>query len=258
MTNSADNLPDRVIFLADVHLGMPGDTSVRADRFAAFLRWLRGKAVHLYIVGDLFDFWFEYRNVVPNTAPQVICELYHLVRSGMKITLLAGNHDYWVGPYLRQSVGLETFPDEVVIERQGLRFLVHHGDGLYPHDYGYRLLKKILRNPVSIGLFRLIHPDLARRIAMFTSKTSRKYLAPPPGRDEHYSALFRRIADEKLKQGFDAVIYGHSHVRLLEQREQGALLLLGDWIHYSTFAVLENGQFTLCEWNPEGESIRGE
>jgi UDP-2,3-diacylglucosamine hydrolase len=255
MTNSTPHLPDRVIFLADVHLGLPGDTSARMDRFAAFLRWIHGKAAHLYIVGDLFDFWFEYRRVVPNTAPQVLCELYHLIRSGMKITLLAGNHDYWFGPYLRESIGLETFPDEVGITCQGRHVLIHHGDGLYPRDYGYRLLKKILRHPVSIGLFGLIHPDLAHRIASFTSKTSRQYLAPPPGRDEHYAELFRRIADEKLKQGYDAVIYGHSHVRLLEKRERGTLILLGDWINYSTYAVLENGQFSLQEWNPETEKM---
>lgn len=246
--------PNRVVFLADVHLGLPGDDPKRAERFARFLRELHGAATHLYIVGDLFDFWFEYRSVVPNTAPQVLCELYHLARSGMKIILLAGNHDYWFGPYLSQGIGMETHPDDLTVEHQGLRILVHHGDGLYPDDHGYRFLKRLLRSHLSIALFRLIHPDMARRIASITSRTSRKYLAPPPGRDAHYAELFRKIADRTLERGYDAVIYGHSHVPLAERRERGTLVLLGDWINRSTYAVLENGQITLHEWNPENEA----
>ncbi len=250
--NKTQNIsPDRVVFLADVHLGLPEDTPRRAERFAVFLRQLQGTASHLYIVGDLFDFWFEYRSVVPNTAPQVLCELYALVRSGMHVTLLAGNHDFWFGSYLRDGIGLAAYPDELTVEHQGLRILVHHGDGLYPADHGYRLLKRVLRNPVSIALFRLIHPDLARRIASVTSKTSRKYLAPPPGRDEHYAALFREIARKKFNEGYDALVYGHSHVSLLEHSTEGALILLGDWITRSTYCVLENGHFSLHEWDAD-------
>ncbi len=253
MKHFLNNKPERVIFLADVHLGVPGDNPERVEHFAAFLRHLKGNASHLYLAGDVFDFWFEYRSVVPNVAPGVLCELHNLSRSGTTITLLAGNHDYWYGPYLREGIGLDAWPDEIAVEHQGFRILIHHGDGLYPRDYGYRLLKKTLRNPFLVRCFRLIHPDLASRIAAFTSKTSRQHLAPPPGRDAHYTALFRKIADEKLKQGYDVVIYGHSHVRLLEQRELGKLVLLGDWLNYSTYAVLENGQFSLHEWNQHKE-----
>lgn len=257
MQNPTPYLPDRIIFVADVHLGLPGDTPGRAERFAAFLRELRGCASQLYIVGDLFDFWFEYRTVIPRTAPVVIFELYNLVRAGTAVTLLAGNHDYWFGEYLRNDVGLALYPNECIAEHQGKRLFVHHGDGFYPRDHGYRILKRVLRNRLSIALFRLIHPDFARSIAEITSTTSRKYLAPPPGRDEQYARLFREVSDRKLAEGFDAAVYGHSHVSLLEQRERGTLILLGDWINRSTYVVLENGQFTIHEWQSEAEAKHG-
>jgi UDP-2,3-diacylglucosamine hydrolase len=146
---------------------------------------------------------------------------------------------------------MELHPDGLTVEHQGLRLYLHHGDGLYPDDHGYRLLKKVLRNRFIIALFRLVHPDLAARIARITSSTSRKYLAPPPGRDEVYANLFRAIADTRLAGGFDAAVYGHSHVALAEKRGNGTLVLLGDWIARSTYAVLEHGVFTLHEWPAE-------
>lgn len=245
-------LPDRVAFFADAHLGIPGDNPARAERLAGFIRSLNGAVSHLYIVGDLFDFWFEYRTVVPTTAPQVICELYNLSRTGARITLLAGNHDFWFGSYLGDGIGIKLAPDAVIAEHQGLRLYIHHGDGLYPDDHGYRVLRRVLRNGVSIALFRLIHPDIASRIARFTSTSSRLWLAPPPGRDEHYADLFRIIADRRLAFGYDAVVYGHSHVPLAEKREKGMLVLLGDWLSRFSYVILENGAFTLHRWE-EGE-----
>ncbi len=254
MDDNKEQLPDRVAFMADAHLGMPGDTPMRIEKVSDFFRWLRGKVSHLYIVGDLFDFWFEYSSVVPNTAPHVIFELYNLVQSGTKVTVFAGNHDYWFGPYIKDHVGLKTELYELVVEHQGKRIYLHHGDGLYPKDYGYRLLKKVLRNKLSIILFRLLHPDFASWIARFTSKTSRSYLAPPPEKRDYHLALFRNIADNHLKDDFDAVVYGHSHIPLVEQRGNGTLILLGDWISHNTFVLLENGEFTCHSWQPQEEN----
>ncbi len=249
--NDISNIPGgRVVFIADAHLGLPGDDPSRAKRLESFLASLSEDVTHLYILGDLFDFWFEYRTVVPGTAPGVISALYRLVSSGVRVVYLAGNHDYWAGPYLRDGIGIELHPDGLAVEHQGLRIYLHHGDGLYPDDHGYRLLKKVLRNRFIISLFRLIHPDFASRIARVTSSTSRKYLAPPPGRDEIYANLFRTIADARLAGGFEAAVYGHSHVALAEKREKGMLILLGDWIARSTYVVLKNGKFTLHEWSP--------
>ncbi|MFC1650302.1 UDP-2,3-diacylglucosamine diphosphatase [Candidatus Latescibacterota bacterium] len=247
MDEIKDNLPDRIAFIADAHLGMPGDNPERSEKVTTFLRWLNGKVSHLYIAGDLFDFWFEYKHAVPNTSPRVIFELYNLVRSGTEVMILAGNHDYWLGEYIRKEVGLKISLNDVKVVHQNQKLYIHHGDGLYPDDNGYRILKKILRSKISISLFRLIHPDIASWIARITSKTSRYYFAPPVV-SEKSTALFRPIADERLKENYDAVIYGHSHVPLLEKRENGRLILLGDWIKYSTYVILENGNFTINNW----------
>jgi len=256
-TNDDCMVPDRVAFIADAHLGMPGDNPERADTVADFLRWLKGRVSHLYIVGDLFDFWFEYKSVVPNEAPQVVFELYNLIRSGTSVTLFAGNHDYWLGPYLKDSVGLNIIYDDLVVQHQGRSIYIHHGDGLYPHDHGYRILKKILRNGMSIFLFRLLHPDFARNLAHITSKTSRNYLNPPDGNVEKNTRLFRDIANNRLSEGYDAVVYGHSHVQLVEECSNGMLVLLGDWIKYNTYIIMENGTFTLHNWNDRMEKENG-
>ncbi|MFC1541417.1 UDP-2,3-diacylglucosamine diphosphatase [Candidatus Latescibacterota bacterium] len=242
-----NKLPDRIAFIADAHLGMPGDNPERSEKITAFLIWLKGKISHLYIVGDLFDFWFEYKTVVPNTSPKIIFELYNLVHSGTEVIILAGNHDYWLGKYISNDVGLRIALNELIVEHQNKKIYIHHGDGLYPHDHGYRILKKVLRNKISISLFRIIHPDIASWIARITSKTSRYYIAPPVVSEKRIT-LFRPIADKRLKEGFDAAVYGHSHVPLIEKRENGNLILLGDWIKHSTYVFLENGNFTLHNW----------
>lgn len=227
---------------------MPGDDTERSQSLVDFLRWIRGKVSHLYIIGDLFDFWFEYSSVIPNTCPHVVFELYNLIRSGTKVFLFAGNHDYWLGPYIQKSVGVVVVLDSLEVEHHHKKIFIHHGDGLFPHDHGYRLLKKMLRNKFSIFLFRLLHPDAASYIAKITSKTSRDYLTSHDF-EEKNTVLFRDIADARLKGGYDAVVYGHSHVALVEDRPQGTLVLTGDWIKKRTYIMFENGVFTLHTWN---------
>ena len=246
MNTIRENLPDQIAFIADAHLGMPGSDSARSKNFAEFLRWLNGKISHLYIVGDLFDFWFEYKSVVPNICPHVIFELYNLARTGTKVVLFAGNHDYWLGPYLSTSVGLEIELDDIVVTHQNLKIYIYHGDGLDPKGHGYRIMKKVLRNKLSIRLFSLLHPDLATLIARITSKISRYYSSSEF--EEKNMELFRNIGDKCLKDGFDAVVYGHSHVHLVEERFDGTLVLLGDWINHNTYVFLENGKFTIHKW----------
>ncbi len=243
--HATTTLPDRVLFMADVHLGLPGETPERIAAVAAFLRDLRGTISHLYIVGDLFDFWFEYRSVVPSVAPRVVFELYNLVQTGTAVTLFAGNHDFWVGPYLMNDVGIRFVPDDLTVEHQGLTIYLHHGDGLYPDDRGYRLLKRIIRHPATIRAFRLLHPDFGRRIANLTSKTSREYLAPPSQRMDGKLRQLRDAADNKLGIDCNAVVYGHSHYPLVEMRQGGTLVLLGDWVVKRSYVLLENSQFSL-------------
>ena len=250
MSDNSRTLPDRIVFIADAHLTKQDNDSERGRRLTTFLRRLRGRVSHLYIVGDLFDFWFEYSSVIPNTAPRVVFELYNLVQSGTKVVLFAGNHDYWLGPYLSREVGLDIELDSRTVTHQGLNLFLHHGDGIYPDDHGYRFLKKVLRNPLAISLFRLIHPDCAFWLARNTSKTSRNYLAPP-GFDDKNRESFRKAGDAHLARGCDAVIFGHAHIPLIERRPGGSLIMLGDWIEHYSYILLEDGQFTLHSWEQE-------
>lgn len=255
MKPPAHPLPDRIVFIADAHLGLPGETPDRADALVSFLRHIRGTISHLYIVGDLFDFWFEYKSVVPSTTPHVLFELYNIVQDGTRVSIFAGNHDYWLGPYLRDSVGMRLVSDSLTVEHQGKRLYIHHGDGLYPHDHGYRMLKKLLRNRLSIAMFSLIHPDLARGIARLTSATSRRFFAPPPEDKNRNLGLFRDIADNRLAADeVDAAIYGHSHIACMEERPGGTMVLLGDWLEKNTYVTLEDGRFSMHSWDASAQS----
>ena len=250
MNEPHDILPDRVAFIADAHLGKPGDDPSRADALVSFLRASRGRYSHLYIVGDLFDFWFEYRSVVPNTTPHVIFELYNLVQAGTNVVLFGGNHDYWYGLYMTRDVGVDLEPDGRVVTHQGRRLFIHHGDGFYPGDHGYRIMKKVFRSRTAIWLFSLLHPDFASKIARITSKTSRTYLTPSDFMERNKHS-FQAIADRHLAahHDCDAVVYGHAHVPLIEERDGGTLVILGDWIVHNTYVELEHGRFTLRSWD---------
>ena len=242
-------LPDRIAFMADAHLGLPGDDPARIEKVASFIRWLNGKVSHLYILGDLFDFWIEYKSVIPNVAPQVVFELYNLIQSGTEVTIFAGNHDYWLGQYLRDSVGLNIVLNDMEVEHQGIKIYLHHGDGLFPDDYGYRILKKVLRSHFSIFLFKLLHPDIARRVAALTSYTSRAYLAPSVKSNEINIMHFRNVAETYLRDKYDAVIFGHIHEPYIERLIGGTFIIAGDWITHDSYVILENGEFNIHSWD---------
>jgi UDP-2,3-diacylglucosamine hydrolase len=176
--------------------------------------------------------------------------LYNLVQHGTKVTLFAGNHDYWAGKYLAREVGLDLEPGGRTVEHQGVTMFIHHGDGFYPGDRGYRLLKRVLRSRIAIALFRLLHPDAAAWVARITSRTSRKHLAKPDF-DRRNIEAFRAVADRLFADGYGAVVFGHAHVPLVERRPGGTLVVPGDWIAHNTYVLLENGTFTLHSWPNE-------
>ncbi len=129
MNAKRDTLPDRIAFIADAHLKNRNRTPDREERLLSFLRWIKGRVSHLYIVGDLFDFWFEYATVVPTTAPRIIFELYNLVQGGTRVVLFAGNQDYWLGPYLSREIGIDIELSCRAEVHQGVKMFIHHGDG---------------------------------------------------------------------------------------------------------------------------------
>jgi UDP-2,3-diacylglucosamine hydrolase len=234
-------------FLSDAHLGAePHEREAPRERaLHDFLTSLAGRASHLYIAGDLFDFWFEYRHAIPRRHFATLAVLRELRRAGVEITYLNGNHDFWLGPFLSEELGLITRHGAVEISLQGRRIWLHHGDGLLGGDLGYKLLKRALRHPLSIGLYRWLHPDLGFPLANRVSLASRH------SRDERRLdgvRLWNEIARPRFAAGFDTVIVGHLHHAFERRQGRNVFFVLGDWIDQFTYVVLEDGELTMRRW----------
>lgn len=236
-----------VVFLSDAHLGaLSGEAEAsRIRSLHQFLESLPGRAGQLVIAGDLFEFWFEYRTAIPRRHFATLSVLRRLRDAGLPITYMNGNHDFWLGHFLAEEIGVVPHDGPLALEAQGRRLWIHHGDGLIGGDLGYRILRKVLRSPVSIGLYQLIHPDLGIPLAEWTSGRSRH--ARDPDRFP-LDRLWNEVAMPRFAEGFDTVVLGHFH-RVLERREGGReLILLGDWLRHFTYGVLHDGRFSIETW----------
>lgn len=236
-----------IYFVSDIHLGgspEPHETTKR-DRFEALLERVEGERASLYILGDLFDFWFEYRTVIPGTAFGILSRIDALARSGTPVHYLGGNHDFWMSQFLARETTISVLDDGVTLDAQGRTARLFHGDGLGPGDTGYKVLKKILRHPAAIRLFRWIHPDLGIPFALRTSGVSRDHTREKPVDVE---GLYESVAIPEFRKGAQAVLMGHHHVPVHLEREDGEFLILGDWFRLFTCVRLRNGSFELLKW----------
>jgi UDP-2,3-diacylglucosamine hydrolase len=235
---------EAVFFIADAHLGIESREreAAREDRLHGFLNSLPGRASTLVIVGDLFDFWFEYRTAIPRRHFATLAILKRLRESGVALHYLNGNHDFYLGRFLAEELGIETHDGPLVLAAQGRRIWLHHGDGLVGGDLGYRVLRRVIRHPLSIALYGLLHPDLGMPLAHQVSRWSRR------ARGRRTLEPEREIALPRFAEGYDTVIVGHFH-QVHERREPGReFFLLGDWIEDFSHVVLENGAVRLEHW----------
>ena len=240
-------LPTSVFFVSDAHLGVDdaGREGARTARLHDFLNSLPGRAASLYIVGDLFDFWFEYRTAIPRRHFDTLTTLGRLREAGVDITYLNGNHDFWLGTFFRDTLGIRTHDGALTVEAQGRRLWLHHGDGLVGGDLGYKILKRVLRARTSIALYGLLHPDLGIPLAHAVSRWSRHSRGVGPLRAE---PLWREIAEPAFRSGHDAALIGHFH-HAYERREPGReFFVLGDWIDRFTYVELTDGKLELKVW----------
>ncbi len=240
--------------VSDAHLGV---ASLEIERsLVAFLRGLSGKASSLVINGDLFDFWFEWKSVIPRRSFRALAALAELNDAGVKILWVAGNHDCWGGEILRQDVGVEYSVGPWEGKIAGLNARIEHGDGLRDReDRGYRMIRPVMRNRFAIKAFRsLLHPDWASRLALGSSTASRVHRARDEGRG------LRTYAEQELdkSKGLDLLVYGHSHVAALERMPGGGVFAnAGSWLDAPTFLKLTNESVELREWDgsPEGKRL---
>src|SRR5689334_22819632 len=193
--------------MSDAHLGFARDEVERA--VLSFFRHVAGNAGSLVVNGDLFEFWFEWKTVIPRRGFRAVAALADVVDAGVPVTMIAGNHDCWGGDVLRRDVGVDYRFGPLVTDIAGWHTHIEHGDGLRPaEDKRYRALRSVLRNPLAIRSFRWLHPDLATPLASHSSNTSRTYSARDGGRGLRDAAGRIEQADPSL----DLIVLGHSHV----------------------------------------------
>ena len=239
------SLSKPIYFISDIHLGEPfprRDPREKEEALISFLHHARSHAETLYIVGDLFDFWFEYKESIPKTGARVVFELYAAVQDGLRIVCLPGNHDIWIGDYLSREVGLELPGGPVEIEAQGRHGA--HGDD-FRQDLPFRLSRSILKSALCIRLFSWLHPDLGVRLGQWASHLSE---ARAQHTHAHNQQVFTEAASRLLAGRPDTVVFGHYHTPLVEPLNDGTLIVLGDWVKEDTYAVLEEGVFRLMRW----------
>jgi UDP-2,3-diacylglucosamine hydrolase len=238
--------------IGDTHLGVgPPDLE---RRLVEFLRSAPQEARSLVINGDLFDFWFEWRTVIPREHFRTLAALADIRDAGVDVLMVAGNHDCWGGEFLQREVGVryQLGPLEGLVA--GWRTRIDHGDGLrVREDRKYRALRRVLRHPLSMRVFRWLHPDWGTRLARGSSTASRTYRA----RDE--GAGLRTVAHAMLdaNAGLDLLVLGHSHVPALERTTRGGVYAnAGSWLDAPTYLALTPERIELREWNGSAEGHR--
>ena len=233
-----------VFFISDAHLGAEEENQekLKEEKLISLLDKIKEEGEILYLVGDMFEFWFEYKNTIPKNHFRVLAKLKQLVECGIKIDYLVGNHDFWLGDFLPKHIGIPIFRQPMDVLHQGKRIFITHGDGLAESDRGYRILKKILRNNINIFLYRQIPTDLSYPLAKFVARRSRSQVQK---RNTSYLEEYQDFAKAKLKQGFDAVILAHTHVPVLNDLGEGVYINLGDWFRHFTYGKLWEGKFSL-------------
>lgn len=259
----------KIYFLSDFHLGAP-DHAVslgRERKIAAFLEKIRADAAVIFIVGDLFDFWYEYRTVVPKGYTRILGKLAELTDSGIPIHFFTGNHDMWMSGYFEQELQIPVYHEPRTFEFNGKKFYIGHGDGLGPGDHGYKFLKKIFRNRACRWLFGILPPAvgvglagwLSRRSRAVTGQIDERFL----GEEKEWLIIYSK--EVLLKEHFDYFIFGHRHLPIdfrLGAGTPGAgtpgvansgsrYINLGDWIRYNTYAVFDGSDLSLLADTPE-------
>ncbi|NLE02795.1 MAG: UDP-2,3-diacylglucosamine diphosphatase [Fibrobacter sp.] len=237
------------IFLSDAHFGIPVDgCEKREEYFAQFINKLPSSVTDIFFIGDIFDFWIEYRSFIRSDYVPILCTIRSAVERGIKVHYLAGNHDFALGPFLG-TIGIDVLCDTHECIIQGKKVHLFHGDGIIKADVGYRLLKPLLRNQFNQRIYKLLHPDIGVAIASFCSGSSRKYLRNRI--TEKIIKQYRECAREELENGSDIVIYGHTHHAELCHFKHGSYLNTGAWLLHYNYAQLKNGELTLWRYRAD-------
>jgi UDP-2,3-diacylglucosamine hydrolase len=240
----------KIYFASDFHLGVPDyeRSLVREKRIVAWLDIIKTDAEELYLLGDVFDFWFEYKTVVPRGYVRLLGKLAELSDSGIKIHYFTGNHDMWTFDYLAKELNTTIYRKPIEAEYGSKKFFIGHGDGLGPGDHGYKFIKKIFASSICQWLFARLHPNFGIGVAEYFSKKSRvatgvsdeKFL----GEEKEWLVIHSKELLEKVH--YDYLIFGHRHLPLdIKINGKSRYINLGDWIRYNSYGVFDGEEFSL-------------
>ncbi len=253
---------NKTYFVSDFHLGVHGRLSSQ-ERERQIIRWLNliwQDASAIYLVGDVFDFWFEYKTVVPKGYVRILGKLAEIRDAGVDVFFFTGNHDMWIFQYFEKELGIPTYRAPIVREIGGKKFVIGHGDGLGPGDHGYKLVKKIFANRLCQWCFERIHPNLGVGLANFWSGRSRKSNPSPKkflGAEKEWLITY---ANDYLEEKYaDYFIFGHRHLPIdyTLKNAKSRYINLGEWLNYNSYAVFDGTDIALKFFENDAGKIFG-
>ncbi len=243
----------KIYFASDNHLGAPDYKSSleREKKFVQWLDFIKKDAQEIFLLGDIFDFWFEYKKVVPKGFVRVLGKIAEISDIGIPIHYFVGNHDLWMDDYFQKELGIKVYniPKDFTI--LGSTFYIGHGDGLGPHDKGYKIIKKVFTNPFIKFLYKLIHPDIGISLGQYLSKKNKLISGD---KNVHFLDNDREWLAEYSKEKLevkhrDYFIFGHRHLPIqIELNKNSKYINLGDWISHYTYGVFDGKKFETKKW----------
>ena len=234
-------------FISDQHLGLQTkEIEDKKERLLVkYLEYAEKNCDELFLVGDLFDYWFEYKRVYQKGFFRTLTALKDVAEKGIKIHYFIGNHDFLHRDFFSKEFGAVMYEGSLDVLLNGKRFYIAHGDGLVKNDIGYKILKVVLRNKFIQKMYSLLHPDIGIAIASKTSKTSREYT-----KKKDYGEIdgMLDVAKIKIDEGFDYVIFGHSHEKVFTKYNDGVYINLGSWIDNPCYGKFDSHGFEVIDW----------
>jgi UDP-2,3-diacylglucosamine hydrolase len=240
----------KIYFASDQHFGAPTleKSKVREKLFVQWLEEIKKDATHLFLLGDLFDFWFEYKKVVPKGFVRVLGKLAELKDQGIDIQFFTGNHDLWMRDYFETELGIPIYHQPKAFEFNGKKILIGHGDGLGPGDRGYKVMNAVFKNPFSQWLYRWLHPDLGMRLGQYFSVENRLISGKEDveflGEDKELLILYCKEIYKSTP--YDFFLFGHRHLPMeIKIANNSTYINTGDWISYFSYAVFDGEKLEL-------------
>ncbi len=250
-----------IYFVSDCHFGVPNYEAslIREKKFIQWLDVIQKDAQEIYLLGDIFDFWFEYKRVVPKGYVRLLGKLAEITDKGIPVYYFRGNHDMWMFDYFPKELNIPLFRDPQVRTFFGKKFFIAHGDGLGPGDKGYKFLRRIFSSRFLQWMFARLHPNFAIGLGLYFSNKSRYARGDEDlhfhGHDTEKERLIA-FAKETLKQKkIDFFIFGHRHLPIdIKLDEHSRYINIGDWLHHFSYGVFDGENFEIKKFEPPSHS----